>query len=233
MSTKIGLSVLGTTFTSIFFLNGESFNFLCAFKLFSVTMLKSFTPFLTLLISLLFLLGCESSIIIDPNTGFEVFTIQKGNQNSVIRNEDFSAKGIEVTVIFNESAIYTLEDSNDQADINKLIGFSDCDRFHQLESARIGWRWYNDEMQILTYVYNNGDLSFELMGAIPLNTPVDLSIEIQDNQYVFKGDQLTTQTIPRASNCADGVNYWLLPFFGGNQSAPQEMTIQLKRAIIE
>lgn len=181
---------------------------------------------------LMLFLGCDATIPLDPTTGFEVFTIQKGNQNSVVRNEDFTSQGIEVTVIFDESAIYTFEDANDQSDINKLIGFSDCDRFHQLESARIGWRWFNDELQILTYVYNDGDLSFKLMGSVPLNTTIALSIVIQDDHYVFSGDQLSTLTIPRASDCSDGVNYWLWPFFGGNQSAPQEVTIQVKRKVI-
>lgn len=196
-------------------------------------MVNKNNPLMVILFGLFIVLGCESAVDIDPETGFETFVIQKGNQNAVVRNEDFTFRGIQVSVIFDESAIYTFEDASDQSDINKLIGFSDCERFHQLESARIGWRWFNDELQILTYVYNDGDLSFELMGAVPLNTTINLAIAIQDNQYVFTGDGLTTQTIPRASNCSEGVNYWLWPFFGGNQPAPQDITIQLKRTVIE
>lgn len=186
------------------------------------------------LCALLFLLyTCDNAIDLDPDTGFEVFTIPAGSHNSIIRNEPFTGTGIDIKVIFDESAEYTLEETSDQADINKLTGFSDCAQQHQSESARIGWRWFNDELQLLAYTYIEGNLSFELMGAVALNAEVDLSIRIVGDTYQYSGTGLQSVTMQRSSNCETGENYWLWPYFGGNQTAPQAVKIQMKRTVIE
>ncbi len=177
--------------------------------------------------------ACSDAIDVDPDTGFEIFTIPAGSHNSIIRNEAFTGSGIDIQVIFDDSAMYTLEETSDQADINKLVGFSDCTQHHQSESGRIGWRWYEDELQILAYTYLEGDLSFELMGAIPLNTETNISIRIVGNTYQYSGDGLQSITMERNSNCETGENYWLWPYFGGNQTAPQAVKIQMKRTVID
>lgn len=182
---------------------------------------------------MLYVFACSNSIEVDPDTGFELFTIPAGGHSSIVRNEDFTGTGANITVIFDESAEYTLDIAADQADINKLIGFSDCGQHHQSESARIGWRWFNDELQILAYTYLQGDLSFELMGAIPLNTEIDLAIRIVGDTYEYSGTGLTSVTMTRTSDCQAGDNYWLWPYFGGNQPAPHQVTIRMKRETIE
>ena len=164
--------------------------------------------FATLLFSML-LISCGDNIEIDPDTGFEVFTIPSGAHNSIFRNEAFTGSGMDIKVIFDESAIYTLDVASDQADINILVGFSDCNQDHQSESARIGWRWFNDESQILAYTYLEGDLSFELMGAIPLNEEIGISVRASGTSYNFSGDGLESVIMPRTSNCESGENYWL------------------------
>ncbi len=174
------------------------------------------------------ILSCSETPIVD-DAGFEVFTIPAGNHSSISRNELFTGSGIDITAVFDESAIYTLEVTSDQADINKLIGFSDCAQHHQSESARLGWRWFNDELQILAYAYIEGELIFELMGAIPLNTEVDMTIRVNSDSYEFAGSGLETVSLQRTSDCDAGENYWLWPYFGGNQVAPQDVVIKLKR----
>lgn len=188
---------------------------------------------ITLLLLSFLLVSCGDEIEIDPESGFEVFTIPSGAHNSILRNESFTGSGIDIKVIFDESAIYTLDEVSDQADINKLVGFSDCAQDHQSESARIGWRWFNNELQILAYTYREGDLSFELMGAIPLNEEIDLSIRAIGEAYNFTGEGLESISMPRASSCESGENYWLWPYFGGDQVAPQTITIKLKREMVE
>ncbi len=181
----------------------------------------------------LLVFSCGQEIEIDPDTGFEVFTIPSGSHNSIFRNEAFTGSGIDITVVFDESAMYTLDVTSDQADINKLVGFSDCAQDHQSESARIGWRWFDDELQILGYTYREGNLSFELMGAIPLNQEVDISIRVVGDTYQFSGEGLQSITMNRTSDCNSGENYWLWPYFGGNQVAPQTITIKMMREMIE
>ena len=187
--------------------------------------MKRLTPLL-----LLFLFACDTEIDIDPDTGFEVFTIDQGSHSSIYKNEPFSGNGIAVKVIFDESAEYTTQEERNQGDINKLVGFSQCLKHHRSESARIGWRWYEDELQLLGYVYTNSDRAFELLGAIPMNQEVNVRIEIKANGYRFSGDGLTETVIPRDSESCDvGDNYWLWPYFGGDESAPHDITIKIER----
>lgn len=178
------------------------------------------------------LLGCNETIDVDPETGFEIFTISQGQHSSIVRTEPFEGSGIQVTILFDESAVYTLQAANNQADINKLVGFSDCNQHHQSESARFGWRWFEDELQILAYVYAQGNLTWELMGAIALNEEVSLTINIEQDRYLFSGDGLETVSVTRTANCATGENYWLWPYFGGDESAPHNVKIQMKRNVL-
>lgn len=186
-----------------------------------------------LLLLALLLFGCNEAIEIDPDTGFEIFTINAGEHSSIMRSEAFVGSGIEVTALFDDSAEYTLAIAHNQADINKLVGFSDCGQHHQSESARFGWRWYENELQILAYSYNEGNLSFKLMGAIALNQEVNLTINIEAEQYLFMGDGLETVTLPRTANCEAGDNYWLWPYFGGDELAPHTIKVRLKRDVIK
>ena len=184
---------------------------------------------LYLLLALLFIFGCNEPLVIDPDTGFEIYTIDEGAHSSIVRSELFEGTGALITVRFDESAQYSTQLASNQADINKLSGFSHCAQHHRSESARFGWRWFNDELQILAYVYNEGELSFELMGAIPMNEDVQLTILDQGDQYHFSGDGLQTVSIPRTGSCEEGENYWLWPYFGGDETAPHSVKIQLKR----
>lgn len=176
----------------------------------------------------LLLWSCNETPTVDDE-GYEVFTIRAGQHSSITRNEAFTGSGINATVVFDESAIYTLEVTSDQADINKLLGFSDCTQHHQSESARIGWRWYEDELQILAYAYLEGQLHFELMGSVPLDTEIDLMIRANGTSYDFSGTGLQSVSLARTSDCEPGENYWLWPYFGGDQVAPHDVTIRLKR----
>lgn len=188
--------------------------------------------YLSALFVLLLIVGCNETPTLD-DAGFEIFTIPAGQHSSISRNEAFTGSGIDITAIFDESAIYSLEVTSDQADINKLIGFSDCTQHHQSESARIGWRWYEDELQILAYAYLEGVLHFELMGSIPLNTEIDMSIRATSNTYDFSGTGLQSVSLTRTSDCEVGENYWLWPYFGGDQVAPNDVEIRIKREQVD
>lgn len=193
--------------------------------------MKKTLSLLTLLFCLF--LACNEEIEVDPDTGFEIYTIGSGQHSSIVRTEPFAGNGISVIVKFDDSAIYTLQDPGNQADINKLIGFSDCGQHHQSESARFGWRWYEDELQILAYVYSDGNLTWELMGAIALNEEVTLELSKNEDQYVFTGTGLQTTTVSRTASCESGENYWLWPYFGGDEPAPHTVRVELKRSEVQ
>ncbi len=175
-------------------------------------------------------LACSESIEIDPDTGFEIFVMEAGSHSSIVRTEEFDGNGIQFKVIFDQSAVYTTQSPGNQGDINKLLGFSYCLKHHRTESARFGWRWFEDELQLLTYVYTDGDRTFEPMGSVPFDQAINLRIDILPEAYRFSGDGLTTIEMPRNSeDCEAGTNYWLWPYFGGDETPSHDIRVLIER----
>jgi hypothetical protein len=130
-------------------------------------------------------------------------------------------------VKFDNSAVYQTVDPANQGDINKLYGFSDNDQEHHINSARIGWRWYNNQLQLLAYVYNNSVESNNFITTVSLNQDINCSIKAEGNNYVFDVNG-TTVTMPRVSTTPQAVGYQLYPYFGGDEVAPQNIRILIK-----
>lgn len=127
---------------------------------------------------------------------------------------------------FDNTAIYAAVKENNQADINKLYGLSDCNSLHQVNSARFGWRWYNNQLEILAYTYNNKVRDFKLIGTASINAYHQYKIEFTTDSYVFSLDNKTV-TLPRnCSGTADG--YKLFPYFGGDEVAPHDVSVWIK-----
>jgi hypothetical protein len=178
------------------------------------------------------LMGCED-IFIKPNQNQEgssqavEFRIRKGEHDSNhlpafkqdVPSLKFQAK-------FDSSAIYRTSVSKNQADINKLYGLSDCNSPHQENSARFGWRWHDNELQILAYTYTNKVRSYKLLGFASLNAFHSYEIEFTKDEYVFSFDDKTV-TLPRS--CPGNANgYRLYPYFGGDEVAPHDVVIWIK-----
>jgi len=130
-------------------------------------------------------------------------------------------------VQFDSSAIYTTIDPANQADINKLYGFADNNRLHFEFSARFGWRWFNNRLELLAYVYNNGIQTNKLLGAVSLGMPHQCSIKVAGDTYIFTLNGVAT-TMDRASITPKGAGYKLYPFFGGDEPAPHQVVIKIK-----
>ncbi|WP_276366740.1 hypothetical protein [Chryseolinea sp. H1M3-3] len=127
---------------------------------------------------------------------------------------------------FDSTAIYTSQKANNQADINKLYGLSDCNSLHQVNSARFGWRWYNGQLQILAYTYNNKVRDFKIIGTASINAYHQYKIEFTATSYIFTLDN-NTVTLPR--NCSGKASgYKLYPYFGGDEVAPHDVSIWIK-----
>lgn len=155
-------------------------------------------------------------------------TIAKGAHNSD-KNvfKQLSKVEMKFVVKFNNSAIYQTVDPLNQGDINKLYGFSDNNQEHHTNSARIGWRWYNNQMELWAYIYNNTVQTDKFISSVALNQEIDCSIKAEGNLYTFKVNN-TTVTMPRVSITAGAVGYQLYPYFGGDETAPQEIKIFIK-----
>lgn len=162
------------------------------------------------------------------STTYKLYTIRQGahycDQSAF---KSVSGSAMNFTVKFDNSAIYTLPktDYDHNLDVNKLYGFSEGFD-NQYNSARIGWRWYNNELQLLAYVYVNGKVlrdpvTFDvpLIKAVALNTDITCSIVLSGYQYKFTVDGVTITTA-RGINASKYYGFQQYLYFGGSYTAP-------------
>lgn len=128
---------------------------------------------------------------------------------------------------FDNSAIYTSQSPENQNDINKLYGFSDCNTHHSIASARFGWNWRDNALRIYAYCYRNGERVSQELGVALLNTAYDYQLSIVGGNYVFtfQGQQTV---IARGCMLVESTQRYLLyPYFGGDEVAPHDITIAI------
>ena len=174
-------------------------------------------------LSLLF--GCKK---IDQE-GREIFTIHKDTHRSTFRYRSTTSTNIEFNVMFDKTAVYKTVKEENQADINKLFGVSDCKSHHMDNSIRFGWRYYNDRLQLLWFKHENNKFDYGFITYIKPDTLYTCSIEIKPDYYLLCVDN-TCELVPR--NCSkntDFKRYILWPYFGGNETAPHDIHIRLQR----
>jgi hypothetical protein len=160
------------------------------------------------------------------------YFIRKGHQfadGTLNLNRWFVGDKFEFKAAFNSSNIYTLPE-HEQADHNKLFGLSDCKQRHYESSARFGWRWYNNRLEVTAITHRNGTWHLhEIMGVAELNKVYNFKIEISENKafYIYTFNNGTPVKMKR--DCADQtmLGYFLYPYFGGNVVAPQDMTVSV------
>jgi hypothetical protein len=167
----------------------------------------------------------------DGNTAsdFVKYLIPKGQQSSTPSVYKYYKNQSELRFIvkFDNSAIYRSVDPNNQHDLNKLYGFADDDKPHHVSSARIGWRWYAEELQLQGYVYNDGVMSAMPITSVPLNTEVSCSIRVEGAKYIFTVNGKVLE-MTRSATSPGALGYRLFPFFGGQESAPHDVSILIR-----
>jgi len=177
---------------------------------------------LSALVSVLILASCK------PKETETIYTITQGAHDATPRTPKVvDTDWIEFDARFIEGAIYTSQIPANQQDINKLYGFSDCNSAHDQNSARIGWRWLNGHIEILSYAMAGGVRTSTLMGAVMPGEIHRFKIETQGSQYVFKLDDQTVIE-PRGCESPISVRYQLFPYFGGDETAPHIVKIGIK-----
>jgi len=177
----------------------------------------------------LLFLACEKY---EDTVPFREFLIPQGKHSSVHRLSEIEHEWISYDVIFDESAIYTTEDPNNQADINKLFGFAECNSNHEENSIRFGWRWLNDRLEILSYQHLDGDILWEYIGSVDLNTPYRFSIYMFDDRYELEVVEISDKNKRMKRSelvCNKGAYYQLWPYFGGDETAPQDISIFMRQ----
>lgn len=130
-------------------------------------------------------------------------------------------------VRFDESAQYRTQNPSNQGDINKLIGFADNGGHHHQYSARFGWCWNHDQLELHAYVYNDGVRASKFLGAVTLDAEHSCGLRVDGDTYVFTLDG-KTDTMPRKSPGPRARGYKLFPYFGGDEAAPHAMRIWIR-----
>lgn len=165
----------------------------------------------------------------DPYQGFTTYTMLQGAHYCVDNDYPIinGAQAIDFLVVFDSTCIYENVDPENQRDINKLMGFSDCNTLHQVNSARFGWNWMDGQLYLYAYCYNDGERIYKTLGTVDLNTLQHLKMYPEGNSYVFEVNE-KRDTMPR--HCSDNTitGYKLFPYFGGDEAAPHTVTIRIK-----
>ena len=158
------------------------------------------------------------------------YTIKKGDQYCD-KNGFLAVNYTELAfkVRFDSSAIYSTTDPANQKDVNKLFGFSDNNADHHIFSARFGWRWSNNALRLFAYTYNNSALSLKEMGTVAIGAEATCSIKVTNDNYIFTLNKGAAISMSRSSKTSAGAGYQLFPFFGGNETAPHDIKIWIKR----
>ena len=136
------------------------------------------------------------------------------------------------TARFDETVRYDLGNKN-QEDINKLMGFSDCNSLHHENSVRFGWRYSieKDSVEIFSYAYTSGAVSYHHMGDVAIDETVHYQIQIVDNKFYLLLNGEINQEVDRGASCDTGLYYKLYPYFGGDETAPHDISIYIKEIL--
>ena len=158
---------------------------------------------------------------------FTEYTIAAGEHYS----DKTAIKQVSITqmlfkVKFNSSAIYTTNVSQNQYDINKLYGFTEGDDPHG-NSARIGWSYNDRALRLYAYAYNNGQRISQEISTVNIDETINCAIKIDGNEYVFVVNDKQVK-LSRAQAAPTVKGYQMFPYFGGDETAPQKITVFIK-----
>lgn len=170
----------------------------------------------------------QKNIISKSQTSAPVTYIIKQGEHYADRNNFTSIETSTLAFVakFDSSAIYTSKDAVNQYDINKLYGFSDNNAHHHSYSARFGWSWTDNHLHLYAYVYNEGIVTSKHLGTADLGKEINCSIRVDAGQYIFTVNGQST-SMPRKSTTEKAKGYLLYPYFGGDETAPHNVTIQI------
>jgi hypothetical protein len=183
-----------------------------------------------LLAGLYMMISCSGKEQIRPVSepaGVQQYIIKKGNHYAEGHQMDLMSKNIISCIVqFDSSAIYETVDKSNQADVNKLIGFSDCGSGHQQNSARIGWSWTAKGLMLYAYAYVNGQRMIKDLLIVSLNAPIHCSLTASGKYYQYNINGFT-DSLPRYCDNYSGMRYKLFPYFGGDETAPHDVRIKI------
>lgn len=191
------------------------------------------------ILPLLILFSCKDEVVDDavntppppppPAAEWKTYTIPKGEHFALESTfTEVRADTLEFEVTFDSSAIYQSTLPENQADWNKVFGFSDCQTFHQSNSARLGWRWTpNVGIELAAYTYQNDTREFMEIDTVQVGDTTRVRIIKFPNEYEFI---VNDRPYIATRGCAsDSVAYELYPYFGGDEAAHDTVRVYVRR----
>ena len=158
----------------------------------------------------------------------KTYTIKKGNHRaSGIHSGLFVSSELSIKAKFDNSAIYTSKVPANQWAINKLFGFSDCYSHHHTNSARFGWRYLNSKLELIAYNYVKKQRWEEKIGDLKIGEWQDMKIKMDGSNYIFSFAGKTLK-MPRGCSGKRANGYTLFPYFGGEETAPHDIKIEIE-----
>jgi hypothetical protein len=174
------------------------------------------------------IIGCAKKEVLNGNE-YISYIIPKGKQRSANKLNLMKGNELVFSFVFDSTAVYTTQEPANQYSINKLYGFSDCNSKHQENSARLGWRWLNDQLELLAYCYSESERCSEFITTAEIGKEYTCRMVIDHPYYYFTIDN---QTIRMERGCNNGnMRYILFPYFGGTETAPHDIKIRIRQNI--
>lgn len=136
---------------------------------------------------------------------------------------------LEFRARFDETARYNAGIRN-QADINKLMGFSEANSHHRKNSIRFGWRYdlLTDSIEVFAYAYEESKRWYQRITKVAINQSVKYCIQITDQAFYLIVDDAQVVEFQRTVKNKKGIYYLLFPFFGGNEVAPHDINVYVE-----
>jgi len=163
--------------------------------------------------------------------------IRQNTHGPLVRIPAFMLKPSHVaySVIFTPSCEYDLG-NDDQLDINKLFGIGYLPGHHQ-NSIRFGWNYslVKKTVQLFAYQYAGGRREYQHIREVRIGDVLNLEIRVNKgirqgrivtfHELWINGEEVYFTEAVQPSR----IGYLLRPWFGGNQYAPHDMWIVMKR----
>ena len=157
------------------------------------------------------------------------FVMKEGDHYSYPRVvETLKSETLSFEAKFNPSCKYIFKETGYQDSKNKLLGFADCNSLHHENSARFGWQWLHDQLEIYAYCYVNGERVEKYVGVVKIDEVNHFEIRALRNEYLFSLNNEPSVVISRGSTCTTGVYNMLWPYFGGTLPAPHDVHVSIK-----
>lgn len=153
-----------------------------------------------------------------------IFNIKKGKHTSFKFPRLTFKSSIKAKIKLSGDFNYTSEIKENQKDANKIFGLSDGFHHHR-NSIRIGYRYLENRIELLSYRYNDGEHFTSIMGYINIDEEFDIKIVISDKYYItFKN---VTFEYKRTSKWWFPLRYVLFPYFGGQEVSKNDLKFEI------